>query len=222
MALLGNAAVIILFDRAPNTMAEFYDWHDREHMPERLDIPGFLRGRRFRATRSGPEFLTLYEATNMEVLTGPDYLARLNNPTPQSRRVGPLARNNSRGTCAVEFSTGVGCGGTLLAIRFATRPGEEDHLRNFLQHSLAVINAQRGIAGVHWCKTDSAASSQEVEERRNRVIHIPSSFILIEGHDADVVEAARDRHLDAATLCEYGAVEPIEDATYVLQLSLIR
>jgi len=46
-ALLGKAAVIIWNDVAPEGRDAFYAWHDKEHVPERLAIPGFLRGSRF-------------------------------------------------------------------------------------------------------------------------------------------------------------------------------
>jgi hypothetical protein len=42
----GQAAVAIWCDVAPEARAQFDDWHAHEHMPERLSIPGFLRGSR--------------------------------------------------------------------------------------------------------------------------------------------------------------------------------
>jgi hypothetical protein len=100
MSLLGNSAVAIWNDVAPEGLAEFYEWHHREHMPERVGIPGFLRGRRYIAVRGAPEFFTLYEATSTAVLAGPHYLERLNNPTPLTRHVIPkYFRNMVRGVC---------------------------------------------------------------------------------------------------------------------------
>ncbi len=40
--MLGSAAVAMWWDIAPEVRAEWEDWHTREHMPERLAIPGFL------------------------------------------------------------------------------------------------------------------------------------------------------------------------------------
>ena len=45
--MLGKAAVAMWWDIAPDMKAEFEDWHTHEHMPERLAIPGFLRGMRW-------------------------------------------------------------------------------------------------------------------------------------------------------------------------------
>jgi hypothetical protein len=58
-------------------------------MPERVGIPGFLRGRRYRAIDAAAEYFTLYEAEDAAVLTGAHYLERLNNPTPATRTVIP-------------------------------------------------------------------------------------------------------------------------------------
>ena len=42
-----KAAVAMWWDIAPEVQSEWEDWHTREHMPERLSIPGFLRGSRW-------------------------------------------------------------------------------------------------------------------------------------------------------------------------------
>ena len=34
-------------DIAPGMERAFRDWHDEEHIPERVGVPGFLSGRRF-------------------------------------------------------------------------------------------------------------------------------------------------------------------------------
>ncbi len=88
-------------------------------MPERVGIPGFLRGRRYCALEGLPEFFTLYEAESLEVLTGPHYAARLDNPTAWTRRVAPQLKNNVRSLCNVALSLGLGPG----------RPGHDMALR---------------------------------------------------------------------------------------------
>src|ERR671934_1494326 len=79
-ALLGSGAVIVWNDVAPEGRDQFYDWHDKEHIPERLAVPGFRRGRRYIRHGHSPEWLTLYEATDLSVLVSNAYLERLNAP----------------------------------------------------------------------------------------------------------------------------------------------
>lgn len=47
MSLRGRGFLPIWFELAEGVEREFDRWHTIEHMPERLGIPGFLRGRRY-------------------------------------------------------------------------------------------------------------------------------------------------------------------------------
>ena len=55
MNLAGLGIVAIWHDIVLEAQPEFYEWHNREHMPERLGIPGFRRGRRYIAVRGTPQ-----------------------------------------------------------------------------------------------------------------------------------------------------------------------
>src|ERR1700745_2860715 len=74
MSLAGQGVVGIWNGIAPEGRTEFFEWHNREHMPERVGIPGFRRGRRYIAKYGEPEFFTLYETDSPEGLAGTDYL----------------------------------------------------------------------------------------------------------------------------------------------------
>ena len=45
--MIGRATVAIWCDIALDVRDELNHWHAHEHMPERLRIPGFLRGSRW-------------------------------------------------------------------------------------------------------------------------------------------------------------------------------
>lgn len=47
MGLLGSGALAIWNGIAPEAEREFDRWHTYEHIPERMALPGFLRGRRY-------------------------------------------------------------------------------------------------------------------------------------------------------------------------------
>src|SRR5262252_7858970 len=116
--MLGAAAVTIWCDVAAEVRDEFEDWHTREHMPERLAIRGFLRGTRWRSEPAG-SFFILYELDAPETLAGPAYLARLNDPTPWSRKMMPHHRNMVRSLCRVRESRGEGWAKTMATLRFS-------------------------------------------------------------------------------------------------------
>ena len=106
--MLGRAAVAMWWDVAPEMRAEWEDWHSHEHMPERLAIPGFLRGTRWVADSGEPSYFVLYEVADLATITGGPYLERLNNPTPWSRKMMPHHRNMVRSLCRVRASWGGG------------------------------------------------------------------------------------------------------------------
>jgi hypothetical protein len=107
MSLSGTGVVAIWHDLLLDAKLDFYEWHNREHMPERVGVPGFRRGRRYISVNGAPEFFNLYEADSPEVLGGQDYLNRLNAPTPWTQRVVPSFRNVARSICRVAFTGGV-------------------------------------------------------------------------------------------------------------------
>ena len=121
--LAGRGAITIWQDVRPEAREDFFAWHNGEHIPERVGIPGFLRGRRYGALAGSPEFFTLYETAGPEVHTSAAYFERLNNPTPQTRRVAPMMVNNVRSLCRVEWSRGMVGGGLMATLRFDARGG---------------------------------------------------------------------------------------------------
>ena len=77
----GQGLLVIWNDIEAGHEAEFREWHTREHMPERLAIPGFLHGRRLFSPTATPRWLTLYETASPDVLRSPAYLERLDAPS---------------------------------------------------------------------------------------------------------------------------------------------
>ena len=61
---------------------------------------------------------TLYETENTAVLSGAEYLARLNSPAPWTRRATVAFTDTSRSLCRVAVSLGAGEGGLLATWRF--------------------------------------------------------------------------------------------------------
>jgi len=220
MSLAGLGAVCIWHDLTPEATDEFYQWHNREHMPERVGIPGFLRGRRYIAVAGAPTYFNLYEAESVEVLGGSDYLERLNAPTEWTRRVVPSFRRVSRSICRVAYSEGVGQGGFMLTQRFelaaADRAGTLQTMRARLLPPLA---ERKGIAGVHLCLADEAISRIETAEKKARAdaTAIPGCIVLIEGtSEADVREAGES--LAASVRALLGASSPsIDTSIYQFQ-----
>jgi hypothetical protein len=218
LGLAGRGVVAIWNDIAPDGRAEFYEWHDREHMPERVGIRGFLRGRRYIVVHGKPEYFTLYETETEAVLTGKDYLDRLNNPTPWTAKVVPaFFQNTSRGVCKVEHSSGVGQGGFILTVRHGPQPGKADDLRRHLASVLPPLLERPAIVGVHLCIADRQGSSIETKEKRGREVGIPDWLVMIESVTGEAADAAGNAL--ASGMSANGAAPAIDRGLYSLQFT---
>ncbi len=220
--LVGEAFVAIWHDIVPEGKAEFYAWHTREHMPERLAVTGFLRGRRYLAERGTPEFFNLYEVEAPAVLTSSEYLARLNDPTPWSKRALPHFRNVSRSLCQLGASLGRSQGGRMLTVTFEAIPGMEEGLGRFLaDEALPTLFNRPGVVGAHFGVADRSGSEIATSERRARgdLTRVPGWVVLLE---AVSVSAATEARRELAALEAHGAQGPLEQTTYRLECSLAR
>jgi len=175
--MLGKAAVAIWCDVAPEVREEFDDWHAHEHMPERLSIPGFLRGSRWVAADGGSGYFMLYETQSEATLTGAPYLERLNNPTPWSRKMMPHHRNMVRGLCRVEASFGGALGQALLTVRFS---GES-------KLDLAALASRKGLVSAHLLRNIAHPPAQTTEQKLRGGDAAPDWIALVSGYSAEAV-----------------------------------
>lgn len=221
MALAGKGLVAIWNDIKPELREDFFEWHPREHMVERLGIPGFLRGRRLRAVDGGVEFLTLYELRDTEVLVSDIYKHRLTHPTPWSTKTLPGFFNNERGACRIEFSEGCAMGGFMLTLRLQAAEGREPALIAALASDILPPLAGRPrITGVHLVKNDPSLTGGNAGNQRGRVITLPHLVVLIEGSTLDGVRDVGEQVLGNARLEVLGAVPGVTRGLYQLEYSI--
>lgn len=107
--LLGSAALVVWGDVSPNEIDDpaLNDWWTNEHLPERLSIPGFQRARRYFTAQdesNKTKYLTLYEVSNLDVLTSPAYMEKLNDPTEGTKRHIPTLAAMQRSACKLVHS----------------------------------------------------------------------------------------------------------------------
>lgn len=218
MSLAGEAIVTIWHDIADAGRDEFYWWHIHEHMPERVGIPGFLRGRRYIAEDGSPEFFTLYEAKAVDVLASQGYFDRLNNPTPWTLRTVKHIQNVARSIQHVHFSAGPGMGGYLLTMQFEV-DDPDGFVETICSNVLSQITAVKGIAGVHMGETDLNTSQTKTREREQRggETKTPGWSLLIEAPRRDELDQIRRQWLDQDRLVALGMAPGAETALYRLE-----
>ena len=218
MSLAGEAVVSIWHDIADEGRDEFYWWHMHEHMPERVSVPGFLRGRRYIAEEGRPEFFTLYEAQNLETLAGQDYLTKLNNPTPWTVSTVRYFLNVARSIQQVRYSSGSGMGGYLMTVVF-----EVDDAATFVEHALTgflnPVAAKQGVAGVHLCQTDLGISDTKTAERERRDggTLMPGWTLMVEAARRKEIDDVRQSWLGAEACAAMGMRGDISTAIFRLE-----
>ena len=87
MALRGKGMLVVFNEVKPRDERDFNEWYNREHIDERINLPGFHRARRYVAVRATPKYLATYECNSVSDLAAPGYLALLANQTPWSQAV---------------------------------------------------------------------------------------------------------------------------------------
>jgi hypothetical protein len=225
MSLAGEGLIAIWNGVTVEARDDIYAWHNREHMPERVGIAGFRRGRRYRAIEADVEFFTLYETDTPMVHTGSDYTTRLNSPTPWTRRSIAGFLDTSRSLCSVAASFGTGQGGLLVTYRYDVAPGREASQRNLLaQVVLPVLADAPGVVGAHLGIADHAASAIETTEKKDIAKPlIPNWVILVEGgSEVAPLLAACDAALAESRLIEAGAIAPVRRGLYQLQYTRLK
>ncbi len=218
MTLLGKGAMVFWHD-VEGDEADYNHWHGFEHMPERVGIPGFHRGRRYLAIEGGPRFFNMYETEGPAVLTSETYLERLNDPTPWTTASISKFQNSNRTLCQVGASFGKGSGGVLMTIQLAPAEGRVAALRQWLQNEILEDLASRpGIVGAHLLEGDPEASRMETAEKslRDKPDEVADWVVLVEAMEAAALHDLCRGALSDTALAEHGAGEIQNVAIYGL------
>lgn len=195
MGLKGSAFLAIWHDIAEGEHGEFVEWHTREHMPERLSIPGFRTGKRLHDPEAGRYvFGTIYAGENVEVFRSDAYLQRLNNPTPWTAAVAPSFQNFLRVACDRIASAGAGDGGSMATIRFDfSHSGADQALKGEAQKLVEGVLSLPGICFVHLGTARSEVSGVRTRETELRSAMSEQGFdavLLVEGSSRSGLETA--------------------------------
>jgi hypothetical protein len=133
MPLAGKGMLITSMDVDPDEEDDFNLWYDREHLAERVAIPGFLEARRWIADKGETKYFCTYSTDTFEALSSPAYKRVLANQTDWSKKHISSFRNPGRALGRITVSRGQGRGSALGVVRL--RPGRQapDALRAHLR-----------------------------------------------------------------------------------------
>jgi hypothetical protein len=156
-----------------------YDfWHTREHVGERLGIPGILFARRYVDGRGDlPGFFTLYGLEDIAVLESAAYRELLKNPTRWSLSMRPGMRHFLRRGCRLAESRGGGIGGWLSVSLFRAEVMAADRF------ALAGLAARRGLTAAHLGFVEKTVSGVPFSVAEAPAIDERNAVLLLEGYD---------------------------------------
>jgi hypothetical protein len=190
--LTGDGVLALWNGVEPSRKAEYDAWHTREHVPERVGVPGMRGARRYvRLSGPLPEYLTLYALDNTRVLTSEPYRKLLDNPTEWSRAMRPSFRGFMRLACRRVFTLGGGLGGALAAMT-----SDKIDLPALRQTAETLIS-QPAIAAVHVLARDPDIPDVPFKIGGDTPALPSAGAILIESCDDDALSAALPAIRDA-------------------------
>jgi len=221
MGLLGKGVLAIWNGIAPEAEEDFVAWHVREHIPERVGLPGFLRGRRYVALDGFPKYFNFYETTTADDLSSAAYRARLDAPTDWTRKVVAQFRDTSRTICDVVLSFGTGDGGTVEALRLSAALRSQTFAARMGRLMPQLLEAP-GIVAAHLLQGRPDASGGATAEKilRGQPDQVADWILLIEAVGTNALFALRSSGCADADLIAAGAAPTIARGCYQLQFDL--
>lgn len=193
MRLFGKGLLLTFTEVAPEHEADFTEWYNREHLDERIDLPGFRRARRYEAVSAGIKYLSTYEALSADAIGSPRYLEVLQSQTDWSRRVMGRFVKWHRMSCRVVADETHGMGAAMTLVRFFPRVDVTGELTQWLaREALPAVSRAAGVVGAA-----AIAVDLEADNRLTRGLgqvpkqgQLPEWGVLVEGTDLAATLAA--------------------------------
>jgi hypothetical protein len=205
--MIGTGALALWIDVDPALDKETDAWYIEEHMPERIDIGGYRRARRFQALEGTPRYLTLFEADTPDALASQGYLSLVGKISEQSKRIRAGFSNVARNTFRVRATHGRGLGAVVASLRLrlddAGKGPAAAHA--WLEDRLRAAMARHAVVGAH-----SLEAAPEVRTRMDsvRVTGLADAkvdhVVLIEATRVDDLRALRADLFATGALAEGG------------------
>lgn len=198
--------ILAIWNDRDEAIASVYEqWYVKEHVPERLAVPGFLSARRYQRLDGGsPRFFTSYELASVDVLSSRAYLDRLAAPSELTRAVMAHFKNMVRTACIPVRRSAPGALGSSAAVAWIPQPASlgDELLRaaDECQRDPRVVNVQ-----VWRAAPDAGSSSAEASLRPGGDARIVAAIVVDAMRDADARELAASLRASAGGSAHTGA-----------------
>ena len=184
---MAKGILALWMDVAPAEEDEVTEWYIREHIPDRIAVPTYVRARRFKA-RQGAGYVAIYDATSVAGLSHAGYLALLGNISEWGLRMRGAFSGTARGTFRCQSSVAAGEGSSIATLRF--RASSADAHAAIAADLVPRITASRGMVA---CELWVAAPEQRARMDELRITGKADAqvddVLLIEGTGPAAVDA---------------------------------
>ena len=96
---VGSTVLVVTMDVDPEDEAEFNKWYNEQHLPERMEIPGYVSARRFKLDDGDGAltYLCIWELEDGSPLQSKMYQEQNTDPTALYLRVNKTIKARTRG-----------------------------------------------------------------------------------------------------------------------------
>lgn len=207
MPLFGKGMLITFTQVSARDERDFNEWYNREHIDERVNLPGFHRARRYVAVRASPKYLATYECDSAADLATPGYLQLLANQTPWSQAVMARFTHFHRLTLRIQVDQTHGIGGAMASVRFVPDPRRRKALVEWLMTQALPKAIQRpGMLGACAGENDLEVANAPLQDKSMDHPKADEAewAILLEGTDVATVGTAARLLFAPARLRPFG------------------
>ena len=186
-----NGLLFVASDVDAADEADFNRWYDKEHVEERVRIPGFLSGARYLSLEGGRKYLGLYRTESLEVFRSAGYRAAFERQTPWSVANLDRMRQPMRRVCAVRAVTGFGSGSHLavLPLAAASQDADAEALAARAAEAGRGLAQEPGFVQSYLLVPDTALSTPLPRESATQRELLP--MLVMEASSAGAARAAR-------------------------------
>ena len=96
---VGHTVLVVTMEVDPEDEAEFNKWYNEQHLPERMEIPGYVSARRFKLEEGDGAltYLCIWELEDGSPLQSQMYKDQQADPTALYERVNKTIKARTRG-----------------------------------------------------------------------------------------------------------------------------
>jgi hypothetical protein len=206
MGLRGKGMLITWTEVKAAHEKDFNEWYNREHLDERVNLPGFRRARRYVAVKGDPKYFATYECSKVGDLADPGYLKLLANQTPWSQRSMKRMTKFRRMTLRIRADLTHGAGGAVTCLRFTPDPAKGRALAAWLAETLPAAIRLPGMLGGFAAENDLVVANAPA---RAQGVAFPEAseiewVVVLEGADAAATDAAAKAKFSRKALAPFG------------------